>query len=211
MPWKESGPPTESNYQIAYEKIISFEKTLKRQNYRKVIQEEIDKLVDQEFVVELTPEEVNHRSPEWYLPLHAVFTPERTTQVRLVFDAAAKGPSGRSLNDHLEKGQNYINSLPEVLIDYRWDDIAYTGDIRKMFNQVKIHPDDQTFHRILWRRSETEPPKVYQWTRLNFGDKPAPDIATGAINMLAKSAEAQYPEASKELLTHIYVEGYWRI
>ena len=42
--------------------------------------------------------------------------------------------------------------------------------------------------------------------RLNFGDKPAPDIAAGAIKTLAKASEAKYPEAVKELSTHVYVD-----
>ena len=105
-------------------------------------------------------ENVNHDQPEWYLPLQAVFTPDRTTQVRLVFDASAKGPRGKSLNEHLEKGPNYINSLPNVLMAWRFDKVAYTGDVRKMFNQVLIHPDDQVFHRFLWRTNESLKPKV---------------------------------------------------
>ena len=140
------------------------------------------------------------------LPLQAVSTPDRTTQVRRVFDASAKGPRGKSLNEHLEKGPNYINSLPNVLMAWRFDKVAYTGDVRKMFNQVLIHPDDQVFHRFLWRTNESLKPKVYQWKRLNFGDKPAPDIAAGAIITLAKASQDQYPEAAKELRTHVYVD-----
>ena len=109
-----------------------------------------------------------------------------------MFDASAKDPRGTSLNEHLEKGQNYINSLPNVLTAWRFDKVAYTGDIRKMFNQVLIHPDDQVFHRFLWRTNESLKPKVYQWKRLNFGDKPAPDIAAGAITTLAKVSQDQY-------------------
>ena len=41
----------------------------------------------------------------------------------------------------------------------------------------------------------------YQWTRVNFGDKLAADIAAGAMNTLEKPSEAMYPEASKELCT----------
>ena len=55
-----------------------------------------------------------------------------------------------------------------------------------MFNQVMIHPDDQVSYRFPWRSSSTEQPRVYQWVRLNFGDKPAPDIAVGAVITLAK-------------------------
>ena len=206
MPWKDDGPPKESNYDVAYQRMISSEKTFKRKDCLAEVQDEVQKLLEQEFVVEVPAEKVNHDKPEWYLPLQAVFTPDRTTKVRLVFDASAKGPNGKSLNDHLEKGPNYINSLPNVLMAWRFDKVAYTGDMRKMFNQVMIHPDDQEFHRFLWRRNDREQPRVYQWTRLNFGDKPAPDIAAGAIKTLAKASESMYPEAAKELCTHVYVD-----
>ena len=75
--------------------------------------------MEQDFVIKLPAEQVDHTQPKWYLPLQAVFTSERTTKVRLVFDASLKGHDGLSLNDHLEKGPNYINSLPNVLM--AWD------------------------------------------------------------------------------------------
>ena len=206
MPWKDEGPPKESNYDIAYKRMISSEKTFRRKDCFEVIQDEVQKLLDHGFVREVPQEQVNHETPEWYLPLQAVFTPDRTTKVRLVFDDSAQGRDGKSLNDHLEKGPNYINSLPNVFIAWRFDKEAYTGDVRKMFNQVKIHPDDQVFHRFLWRTSDTEQPRVYQWLRLNFGDKPAPDIAAAAINTMAKASEDEYLEAAKELRTHVYVD-----
>lgn len=75
-------------------------------------------------------EELDHSQPEWYLLLQVVFTPERTTKVHLAFDASSpKGRDGLSLNDHLEKGPNYINSLPNVLMAWRWNEVAYSGDI----------------------------------------------------------------------------------
>ena len=132
------------------------------------------------------------------MPLQAVFTPEKSTKVRLVFDSSSKGHDGLSLNDHPEKGPNYINSLPDVLSAWRWDKFAYAGDIRKMFNQVLVHPDEQVFHRFLWKKNQSDPPTVYQWLRLNFGDKPAPDIASNAINILAKASQLEFPEAAKE-------------
>ena len=113
--------------------------------------------------------------------LQAVFTPERTTKVRLVFDSSSRGHDGLSLNDHLEKGPNFINSLLDVLAAWRWNTVAFTGDVGKMFNQVLVHPDDQVYDRFLWRSTTTDSPTVYQWLRLNFGDKPAPGIATNAI------------------------------
>lgn len=205
MPWKDTGPPKKSNYDLALKRMYSTETSFKKKDCFPVIEAEVQKLLDQGFVIEVPNDQVHHDRKEWYLPLHAVFTPDRSTKVRLVFDASAKGHDGFSLNDHLEKGPNYINSLPNVLMAWRWDATAYCGDIRKMFNQILIHPDDQVFHRFLWRRDTNEKPTVYQWIRLNFGDKPAPDIATNSIFTLAK-ASPEFPEAAAELREHSYVD-----
>ncbi|XP_028405781.1 uncharacterized protein LOC114528360 [Dendronephthya gigantea] len=138
--------------------------------------------------------------------MQAVFTPERSTKIRLVFDASAKGPDNKSLNDYLEKGPNYINNIQDVLIAWRWDHVGYCGDLRKMFNQIRIHPEDQIYHRFLFRRNEDEDPKIFQWLRLNFGDKPAPDIATGSIKVLAKACQEDLSEASRQLQDNVYVD-----
>ena len=119
MPWKDKGLPKESNYDIAYKRMISAEKTFRRKDCLAVKQDEVQKLLEQGFVREVPPEQINHETPEWYLPLQAVFTLERTTKVRLVFDASAQGRDGKPLNDNLKKGPNYINSLPDVLIAWR--------------------------------------------------------------------------------------------
>ena len=157
-------------------------------------------------MIKVSPDQIDHSKPEWYLPLQAVFTPERTTKVRLVFDSPSKGHDGLSLNHYLEKGPNYINSLPDALASWRWNEVAFIGDIRKMFNQILVHPDDQVFHRFLWRSKISTSPTLYQWLRLNFGDTPAPDMATNASNTLAKISQAEFPEASKELQDHMYVD-----
>ena len=207
MPWKEKGPPKFSNFDIALKRLHSAEKSFKKKECHEVVNEEVQKLLDQDFVTKVPPEQVDHSQPEWYLPLQAVFTPDKSsTKVRLVFDSSSKGHDGLSLNDHLEKGPNYINCLPDVLTAWRWNEVAYSGDIRKMFNQVIVHPSDQVYHRFLWRRNPNDPPEVYQWKRLSFGDKPAPDIATNAVNFLAKKSQEEFPSAAKELQNHTYVD-----
>lgn len=127
MPRKETGPL--NNYNIALKRMHSAEKLFHKKACFKVIDEEVQKLLDQGFVVKVAPEQVDHSQPEWYLPLQVVFMPERTT----------KGHDGLSLNNYLEKGPNYINSLPNVLATWRWDNVAYTGDDHKMFNEILVH------------------------------------------------------------------------
>ena len=206
MPWKEGGPPKRSNYDIALKRMLSAERGFMKKGCFEVVKEEVQKLLDQNFITMIPPEQIAHDKPEWYLPLQAVFTPERTTKVRLVFDSSSKGHDGLSLNDYLEKGPNFINSLLDVLAAWRWDEVAFTGDVRKMFNQILVHPEDQVYHRFLWRSNTRDKPTVYQWLRLNFGDKPAPDVATNAINTLAKLSNAEFPEAAGELRQHVYVD-----
>ncbi|CAB4041306.1 uncharacterized protein LOC113669263, partial, partial [Paramuricea clavata] len=188
MPWNGKGPPKQSNYDIAEKRMQSAERSFEKKGCIDVVDEEVKKLVDQAFVIKVPPEHVNHTQAEWYLPLQAVFTPEKTTKVRLVFDSSCKGHDGLSLNDRLKKGPNYINQLPNVLTAWRWDEVPYSGDVRKMFNQIMVHPEDQIYHRFLWRSKLSDTPTVYQWLRLSFGDKPAPDIAANSINTLAKAS-----------------------
>ena len=82
MPWTDNGPPKESNFDVAFQRMLSSEKTFKRKNCLEDIQAEIQKLLEQEFTVEI--EQVNRNDPEWYLPMQAVFTPERTTKLHYV-------------------------------------------------------------------------------------------------------------------------------
>lgn len=77
--------------------------------------------------------------------------------------------------DYLEKGPNYINSLLNVLMAWRYNDVGYTGDWR-------------VFNRFLWRSNENRMSKVYKWKRINFSDKPAADIAAGAIMTLSRAS-----------------------
>lgn len=81
MPWKEKGPPKRSNYDIAMKRMQSAERSFKKKGCIEVVEEEVQKLVDQAFVIKVSPEHVDHTQPEWYLPLQAVFTPDKTTKV----------------------------------------------------------------------------------------------------------------------------------
>ena len=52
------------------------------------------------------------------------------------------------------------------------------------------------------KKRKSEQPRVYQWVRLNFGDKPAPDIVAAAIKTLAKqkAPKQQLEDTKKDLL-----------
>ena len=62
------------------------------------------------------------------------------------------------------------------------------GDIKKMFNQVQITTLDRAYHWFLWRDGNSDlPAKDYQWERLPFGDKSAPDLGISALHFVANN------------------------
>ena len=87
-----------------------------------------------------------------YSPHHAVVRKDReTTKVRIVYDGSAKNSKeGRSLNDCLQIGDNYIPHIFDMLTKFRWNAIGLTADIEKAFLMVGIKPEDRDMLRFLW-------------------------------------------------------------
>ena len=81
MPWSEDGPPKESNYDVAYQRMLSSEKTFKRKNCIEDVQVEIQKLLEQEFIVEI--KQVDHNVPEWYCLLYTSPSPRDLSTSRM--------------------------------------------------------------------------------------------------------------------------------
>src|SRR6266436_6203098 len=72
-------------------------------------------------------------------------------KMRAVFDSSAMAKDGTSLNKALHCGPKLQTELPEVLMRWREDDVAYQGDIVGMFSQVRLSPEDAKLHRFLWK------------------------------------------------------------
>jgi hypothetical protein len=147
MPWKPGHPNLPNNRSVAFERMVSKERQLVKKGKLEAFNKEVKALVDREVVIKLKQEEVDPEEPAWYLPIGEVESPDKTTKCRLVFDAAAK-MDGLSLNDALEKGPCLMNSLFDVLIGCRQNEVAFAGDVSKMFNQIAVHPDDQKYHKF---------------------------------------------------------------
>ena len=59
----------------------------------------------------------------------------------------------------LKKDRTTLNVLLNVLMAWRYNNVAYTGDWR-------------VFYRFLGRPNENRMSKVYKWKRLTFSNKP---------------------------------------
>ena len=142
-----------------------------------------------------------------YIAHHEVLRPEKkSTPVRIVFNSSASY-QGHKLNDYWFKGPDLLNNLFGVVLRFRENEVAVSGDISKMYHRVLIPKEDQDVHRFLWRNLETQrEPDVYVKKVLTFGDKPAPAMAQIALRKTAEELVETCPEAAKTLLENSYVD-----
>ena len=119
IPWKSSPPDLSNNLSD----VLKRQKTTNSSKYltgkgRSI--DEIDaKFQDQlakGYIEEITdPADIN-RPDCFYIPYFPVVDKTReSTKVRIVFDAAAKGRDGKSLNSQIEKGPNRLQDLFSIL------------------------------------------------------------------------------------------------
>jgi len=135
---------------------------------------------------QLPDDELANLKPIWYLPHHAVWHPRKPEESRVVFDCAAK--SGRtSLNEQLLRGPENTSTLIGVILRFRVEDIAVTADIKRMFHQVYVAPEDRGALCYLWWRNGdiTKDPKTHQMLVHIFGAKSLPSVARYALRKTA--------------------------
>ena len=120
--------------------------------------------------------------------------------MRLVWDAAAT-VNGVSLNTNLLKGPDMLCSLPAVISKFREKSVAFGGDVREMYHQLRIRDADKSAQRFLFRFDVSHPPDVYVMDVATFGATSSPCSAQFVKNRNAEEYAGQFPEASKATLT----------
>ena len=124
-----------------------------------------------------------------------------------MFDAVGKSTDGVSLNDCLLPGPALQPDLVSLLIRFRCHRVGMMADVRKMFLQIKIAPEDQNVHRFFWRDlNPNEKVKTYCMTRLPFGDVSSPFEAIATMHYHADQCKEIYPEAAQVIKEDTYVD-----
>ena len=189
------------NYEYALKMLQKTEKRLcKDTNWQRTYSEQVEDMIGRNVARQLHATEINdYNGPIHYITHHAVVKPEsKNTPVRIVFNSSANY-KGHVLNNYWAKGPDaFLNSLLGILLRFRENYVAYTGDIKKMYNSVKITEFDQHCHRFLWRDMDmTVSPNIYVITAVNIGDRPSGTIATLALHKTAELEEKNYPIEAK--------------
>ncbi|XP_050547611.1 uncharacterized protein LOC126909236, partial [Daktulosphaira vitifoliae] len=145
--------------------------------------------------------------PEAYLPHHCVIKAESTTtKLRVVFDASAKSTTGISLNQSMMVGPTIQEDLFNILIRFRLHCYVITGDIEKMYRQVKICEPHQQLQKIIWRDRPTETLKTYVLTTVTYGTAAAPYLAVRTLHQLAEDEGDSLPVAAQAIKRDFYVD-----
>ncbi len=142
---------------------------------------------------------------QFFIPHHGV--PKSGNRgLRIVFDSSAE-KDGVSLNDTLYSGPKLQTELPQVLLRFREQAVAFSGDIEDMFSRIRLNPEDAKRHRFLWHLPDDPPDQisVVQMNRLPFGDTISPCLAIATLQRAAKDQTSD-PGVLGVIISSMYVD-----
>ena len=208
-PWIKDPNDLPNNRKVAMAKLAATERRLRKNaDHARVYDEQIKDMLTRNVARKLSKEELtNYKGPTHYIAHHEVLKPEsKSTPVRIVFNSSANY-MGHVLNEYWAKGPDLLNNLLGILIRFRENKVAFSGDIKKMYHTVKTSELDQHTHRFLWRNMDgTREPDTYIIQRVSFGDKPSGTIATIALRKTAEMMRNEYPEAADIIQNNTYMD-----
>lgn len=204
-PWKEYPPELQSNFGLAYGRLIGL---LKRMNtetleaYKQTFNDQLKK-----GVIEPVPIGGETGHPVHYLPHHGVLVPGKA--LRIVYDASAKTKDNKSLNECLYCGPMMLEDLTGLLIKFRCHAIGITADVEKAFLQIGLKEEDRDVTRFLWLKDTNRPATEdnlihYRFTRVPFGIISSPFLLNATIKYHLQNSKGRF---SRQLAEDIYVDN----
>ena len=205
MPWRVESSEIPNNRNTAEKRLGYLKKKLQadaplKEKYSAAIQEYLDSGY---------AEPVPNDAPEpshgvWYIPHHGVINPNKA-KLRVVFDCAAQY-RGKSLNDYLYQGPDFMNSLVGILLRFREKPFAIAADIKAMFSQVRAKPADHELQRFLWfpGGNLSLPAERFRMTRHIFGATSSPFVACYALRQAMKHTNDD--QVKSTILKDFYVD-----
>lgn len=211
LPFKENHPPLGNSRNQAENRFRALERRLtKDPAYKEAYVKFMREYEANKFMTKLDnfpPTSSPTAEPCFYLPHHGVFRESSsTTKLRVVMDGSAASHNGVSLNNIVLPGPKLQNDIRSILINFRRHKVVFSADIRQMFLQIDLHPDDRKYQLILWRESPEMELCTYSLNTVSFGVCCSPFLAIRTILQLVKDHGHKYPDAARTLLEAIFVD-----
>ena len=143
----------------------------------------------------------------YYIPHFGVVREDKeTTKLRVVLNCAYKSADGYCINDFFVKGPRVFNDLVNVLILFRGGEIGLMADIKEMFLQLKLRPEDREYIRILFRRYQSKEITIYECLAHMFGLADSPCISVALLKRAALLKKEEAPVASKAVVRQSIID-----
>ncbi|XP_026094149.1 uncharacterized protein LOC113066497 [Carassius auratus] len=141
----------------------------------------------------------------WYIPHHLV---QHNGKNRVVFNCSFQY-QGQNLNKLLLPGPVLGPSLLAVLLRFREHSVAISSDIKGMFHQIRLLPEDRPLLRFLWRDlNPQDPPNIYEWQVLPFGTTCSPCCAIFALQKHILDHSQPGEDVRHAVLKSFYVDNF---
>ena len=206
VPWRPAHAQLPCNLTGAIKRLEGIGRRLKRQPALWDAYDAIrHRYLEQGYIVRLP--DTSAKEQGWWLVHFPMLRPDKaTTKVRVVFDGAARH-QGTSLNAVMYKGPKLQQDLIHVLLRFRRYRVAIVCDIREMYLQVQLHPDDRKYHRFVWQDPIAGSPlEYYEFQRVVFGSSCSPFLAQLVARRNAERHQARWPRAAEAALCSTYMD-----
>ncbi|XP_038153297.1 uncharacterized protein LOC119791326 [Cyprinodon tularosa] len=200
LPFRQPRPRLPNNRSQAVDRLSSLRRSFnKKPEMKDHFMSFMEKIFQNGHAEEAPPLEKDEEC--WFLPSFGVYHPKKPGQIRVVFDSSAQH-KGVSLNQVLLTGPDLNNSLLGVLIRFRKDSIAITGDIQQMFHCFVVRPDDRNFLRFLWYRDNILENDIteYRMKVHVFGNSPSPAVAIHCLRRAAEEGEREFGKDARHFV-----------
>ena len=145
LPWKSDNLTLPNNRAVAVKRLNHLKhRFVKDLEFFDQYRERMTEYLDLGYARKIPSEALAPGPRSWYIPHHAT-----RGKFRIVFDCGATY-RGTSLNNNLLPGPDQTSRLVGVLLRFRSGPVAVMADVKGMFHQVKVCPEDSDSLRFLW-------------------------------------------------------------
>ncbi|CAH2108781.1 unnamed protein product [Euphydryas editha] len=147
LPFLAVRPPLGISRPTAEKRLLAMERRMSRDPLLK--EKYIDFMREYEDLGHMSVSKFDwHSMDHFFLPHDAVIKPS-SGKLRSVFDGSAQTTSEVSSNQCLHSGPKLLKDLCDVITRFRRHQFFFVADIKMMFRQTVIHPDDRRYQLIL--------------------------------------------------------------